>query len=87
MSGGIITVLPFKQAWLAIQDPTQIAQVNWTDLCVVTRHLVAYLWGRVKFRSWDNAQLLWDGHAKIRIQKSHDAGEAMMAVTGGGGSR
>ena len=50
------------QNWLS---PNHMAQVNWTETCVFTAHLVADLRSCVKFRSRDHIQLLIDDCANI----------------------
>ena len=43
--------LSFKQAGLALPDPTNTAPENWTASCVITRHLVAAFMDQEEFRT------------------------------------
>ena len=43
--GRAITCLPFKQAGMALPDPTWTAPDNWQASCVITGHLVSALRG------------------------------------------
>ena len=78
--GRTITGFMVKHVGLVIPDSTLKPQGNWTTLCVVIGHLVAALWGRVKFRSRDHAQPLNGSHTEIRRWKAHDAGEYLSAA-------
>ena len=40
-----VTHLPFKQAGLALPEPSQMAPENWTASCVITGHFITALWG------------------------------------------
>ena len=62
-----ITRFLVKHEELAILDPTLMAQINWTALCVVTRPLVADLRGRVEFHPRDHSQLLADFRTEIQL--------------------
>ena len=66
--GRAITLLPVKQAGMALPDPTQTAPDNWQASCVITGHLVAALRGEVPFRTADRAACLRDGRAAVRRQ-------------------
>ena len=78
-----ITAVLVKHEGLAIPDPTQTSQVNCIALCVVTRHLVMVLRGRIKYKSREHAQLLIDVCSDIRRQKAHGPEEALTAMVGG----
>ena len=47
---------------------------------MVIRHLVAALWGRVKFRYRDHTQLLTNGRAEMQCQKGQAEEEALSAA-------
>ena len=66
MQGQEITVFPVKHAGLVNPDKTLTKQGNWTDLCVVTSHLVVALRICIKFQSGNHPQLLRYGHTEIR---------------------
>ena len=53
--GREITRLPFKQAGMALPDPTQTSPANWQASCVITGHLVSALRVQVPFRTADHA--------------------------------
>ena len=77
-----VIIPPIKRAGIALPDPTQTAQGNWKNMCVVTGHLVEALQACVEFRPGYNLQLLWDSRSDICQGKSNNAGEALMEVTG-----
>ena len=60
-----ITGLPFKQAGIALPDPTPIAGENWKASCIITGHLVAALHGTAEFSSGDHALLMGEGREDI----------------------
>ena len=60
MPNRTIMGLPVKHAGLAIPDPTQTKNSNWTVSCMVTRNLVTDLGGSVEFHSGYHIQLLKD---------------------------
>ena len=47
----MVTLLPVKQAGLALPDPMKMAPENWMASCVVTVNLVAALRGQEEFRT------------------------------------
>ena len=55
------TRLPVNQVGLAIMDPVLTAPDNWTESCVTTGHLVAYLRGQTTFRKADHTACLRGG--------------------------
>ena len=61
-----VTVLPVKQAGIALPDPTHTTGSNWAASCVITGHLVAALRGTGEFWSGDHALLIREGRDKIR---------------------
>ena len=63
------TVFPVKNKGLEILDLTQTENGNYSESCVVTRHLVAALRGLVKFLSEHHTQILTYGRNDIRRQK------------------
>ena len=82
MPGHKITISPFKQAVMAIPDPTQMAYFNFTVLCVVTGHLVTDLRGRTEFRSEYHTHIIKDGRSNIRRQLGQEDEEAFDAAVG-----
>ena len=63
-----VTRLPLKQAGLALPDPSQTAPEIRTASCVITRHLVAALRGKAKFRTADHLACLREGRTAVRRQ-------------------
>ena len=78
-----VTRLPFKQAVLALPDPSQTAPENWTASCVITGHLVAALRGQVDFQTADNSACLWEGRIEVRRRGQRQVEEALVAALEG----
>ena len=82
---GAITGLPFNQAGIALPNPTQTAEANWTASCVITGHLVAALRGTDEFRSGYHALLMEEVMEEIRRRRAEAAettlGEARAAAS------
>ena len=75
--------LPFKQAGLALPDPSQTAPENWTASCVITGHLVAAIRGQVEFRTADHSACLREGRTAVRRRGQRRAEEALTAALEG----
>ena len=56
--GQAITSLPAKQARISLPNPICATGENWTATYVITRHLVAELYGTAEFRLGNNALLM-----------------------------
>ena len=78
-----ITRLPFKQAGLALPDPTQTDPENWTASCVITGKLVAALRGQVEFWRADHSACLWEGRTAVRRRGQIQAEEDLTAALEG----
>ena len=72
-----------KHSGLAILYPNMTAQINWTQLCMFTGHIVAALQGRVEFRSVYHTQLLTYSRAEIQQFKVQETEESLSASVGG----
>ena len=79
----VVTHLTFKQAGLALPDPTQTAPENWTASCVITGHLVAALSGQVEFRTSDHLACLREGRTAVWRRSQQRAEEALAATLEG----
>ena len=75
--GGAITGLPLNQAGIALPNPTQNAEANWTASCVITGHLVAALHGTDEFRSGYHALLMEEVREEIRRRHTEAAETAL----------
>ena len=64
--GKVITGMPFKQARIALPDPTRTAGANWMVSCVITGRLVAALRRTADFRLVYHALLMGEGREEIR---------------------
>ena len=53
-----IAILPFKQAGIALPDPTRTAGANWVASCVITGRLAAALCRTAEFRSGNHYLLM-----------------------------
>ena len=56
--GRWVTLLPVKQAGLALPDLTKTASENWTTSCVITGHLVTAIRGQEVLRTADHSACL-----------------------------
>ena len=68
-----ITVLPVKQAIIALPDPTWTAGENWTVSCAITGHLVTALRGKAEFRSGNHTLLMGEGRYEIQHRHAEEA--------------
>ena len=58
--------LTFKQAGLALLEPTNTSPENWKVSCVITGHLVAALRVREELQTADHALILREGQDELR---------------------
>ena len=68
-----VTRLPVKQAVLALLDPTLTAPEKWTASCVITRHPIAALIGKVEVWAADNSACIWYGWTSVRQRSTQQA--------------
>ena len=56
-----ITVLPVKQARIALPNPTRTAGANWKVSCLITGHLISAHRGTAEFRSGKHTIMMGEG--------------------------
>jgi hypothetical protein len=68
-----ITSLPIKKAGLAISNPTETADKNWTASTVICGNLIAVIRGVEVFRSADHTAIMNTGKAETWVRHLSDS--------------
>ena len=75
-----VTLLPVKQAGLALLYPSQTAPEKCTASCVIKGYLVAALRGQVEFRTADHSACLQEGRTAVWRRGQWRSEEALTAA-------